>query len=390
MVSADHARSLLLVARDGLLFGLPILPYVVMAGLYRNGTGGVDLHVFWSAAHSVAHGVSPYDPAAVAHARTLVDTHPRVEASRGWAVYPPAVYAVLIPLGLLPWHVAAAIAIAGIAAAGFLALRVMGVRDWRCYFVAFGSVPFAMSLLEGTISTGLMLATALVWRGRVPVAATATALVAKLFVWPLVFVVAALHGIRRAALLLASAVFAALASWAIIGFADLLQYPKLLSDLSASEARLSFSLSGLFYALGASPELGQYVGLLLGLALSVLAFRLARSGLRDAAFTIAIVAALLASPIVWTHYFVLIFLPLAARAPRFNALWLAPLPMWLGSPLAADGRLLPFLVTWPCLAIIVLVALRPMLGDTSRKGRLTLVAPRPIRPVVDAARLAPT
>ncbi len=375
MASSHRTRNLLLAARDALLLGLPAIVYVVMIGLYRDGIGGFDLHVFWAAAHSVAHGVSPYDPAAVAHARALVEGHAKTAPTEAWAVYPPAVYVALIPLGLLPWHVAAAIGLVGVASAGFLALRVMGVRDWRCYLVACGSVPFAMSMLEGAISTLLMLCIALVWRGRLPVVASAAALVAKLFVWPFVFVVAGLHGFRRAGLVLVAAFAAAVGSWALIGFDDLLRYPQLLRDLSAAEAGESFSVAGLFHAFGASPGLGQDVGVLLGLAVAALAFRMASSGRRDAAFTLAIAASLLASPIVWTHYLVLLYLPLAVRAPRFSVLWLAFVPLWLVSPIAAKGHLVSFLVSWPCVALVIGVALWPMLGRSVDRIRPGLILP---------------
>src|SRR4051812_5409444 len=119
MALTPRFRNLSRVARDALLLGLPLLPYVVMIGLFRRGDGAFDLHVFWTAAHSVAHGASPYDPAGVAHARALIEAHPQASASTAWAVYPPAAYIPLIPLGLLPWHVAAAIGVAGVAAAGF-------------------------------------------------------------------------------------------------------------------------------------------------------------------------------------------------------------------------------------------------------------------------------
>jgi alpha-1,2-mannosyltransferase len=373
MMPSPRFRNLVRVARDALLLGLPLLPYIVMVGLFRRGDGAFDLHVFWTAAHSVAHGLSPYDPAGVAHARALIEAHPHASASTAWAVYPQAAYIALIPLGLLPWHVAAAIGVAGVAAAGFLALRVMGVRDWRCYLVAFGSAPLATSILEGAISTVLMLAVALVWKGRATLTASAAAIVAKLFAWPLAFVVAGLHGYRRAALLLAGAVAVAVGSWAVIGFSDMLAYPGMLSDLSAAEAQNSFSAGGLAYALGAPAAIGSDLGILAGLATAVFAFRAARAGRRDAALTLAIVSALVASPIVWAHYLVLLFLPIAARSARFSVLWLAPLPIWLGYPIGANGHILAFVFSWPCIAIVVIAALR---GTGVRSSRGTVAVER--------------
>src|SRR5262249_5046609 len=60
-----------------------------------------------------------------------------------------------------------------------------------------------------------------------------------------------------------------------------------------------------------------------------------------AVLTLAIAAALAASPIVWVHYFLLLLVPLALTQPRLSALWLVPL---LYSPLgeaawpAGDAR----------------------------------------------------
>jgi hypothetical protein len=159
--------------------------------------------------------------------------------------------------------------------------------------------------------------------------------------------------------LLAVTVCATLASWAIIGFADLERYPGMLSDLSALEAHNSFSTTGLAYALGAPLVLGTYAGLVLGLTAAFLTFRAGVRGRRDAAFTLAIVTALLLSPIVWTHYLTLLFLPLAARFPRFNWLWAVPLVLWAYPEQGASGDPWPFLGFWSCIAIIAIATLRP-------------------------------
>ena len=40
--------------------------------------------------------------------------------------------------------------------AGFvLALRLLGVRDWRCYAAAFAAMPLASSIMIGTLSASL-------------------------------------------------------------------------------------------------------------------------------------------------------------------------------------------------------------------------------------------
>ena len=45
---------------------------------------------------------------------------------------------------------------------------------------------------------------------------------------------------------------------------------------------------------------------------------------------LAIAAALVLSPIVWRHFFVLLLVPLALSRPRFDAVWLIPIGLWVG------------------------------------------------------------
>ena len=56
-------------------------------------------------------------------------------------------------------------------------------------------------------------------------------------------------------------------------------------------------------------------------------------------------AALVASPIVWSHYLVFLLVPIALARPRFDALWLVPRlhvisdPSWTGGDLATVAPL---------------------------------------------------
>jgi hypothetical protein len=342
---------------------LIVLPLAVYGlGFFTPGhPAGYDLHVFYVAAQAVAHGHAFYDPAGLArtYAVAVRDLGVPVQAS-AWAVYPPGLYEVLVPFGYLPWGLAQVVGVAVLAVTPFLALRVMGVRDWRCYAVAYASVPVWTSILEGAISGALMLAVALMWRGRHVVIVGAAAFAAKLFLWPLLLV-ELVHDRRRGGLLVAAAAALVIVPWAFLGFHDITLYPKMLSDLSGAEGHDSFSMTGLAYALGASPNVGTVLGVALGLAVTAYALRAARQGKRDAAYTLAIVAALLATPIVWMHYLVLLLLPLAVRYPRLNWVWLVALVPWIGPHWGADGHIWAFLFTWPCYVIMVVAVLRPEL-----------------------------
>jgi hypothetical protein len=55
------------------------------------------------------------------------------------------------------------------------------------------------------------------------------------------------------------------------------------------------------------------------------------------AFILAIAAAFLFSPIVWTHYLALLVVPIAITRRTLTPLWFVPLAMWL-TPGQSDGR----------------------------------------------------
>lgn len=374
MVGSPEFRKLSYRGACGLLVLLPVLPYALMA--LAPGFG-FDLHVFWHAAQAVGHGNSPYDPAGVAHARVLAARHPDRPPLAPWAVYPPVLFAVMVPLGWLPWPVALTIGTLVIAVCPFVALRVMGVRDWRCYFAMYGSLPVTSSIGLGAISPLLMLGVALLWRGRLGIGAGIATLVAKLFLWPLSIPIAALEGRRRAVEIVVGSIMCTIGSWAIIGFADLTSYPRLLSDLSAVEAHNSFSTTGLAYALGLPLGAGTITGFALGGSAVALSYRAGRAGRRDDAFTYGLLAALLLSPIVWMHYLVLLFVPLAARVPRFGVAWLVPLALWGYTFQGADGSLFAWALFWACVTLVVTAATRPG-GRPSRlrmRGSRTRVDP---------------
>jgi len=160
--------------------------------------------------------------------------------------------------------------------------------------------------------------------------AVGTAVVLKLFVWPLVVWLAITRRLRAAGLAVALAVALALISWAAIGFAGLGDYPGVLRRLANDESTSSYSV----VALGVRahlPLLGaRIVAVLVTLALLAAAVWVARDERRAprdrdiATLTITLAAALAVSPIVWVHYFLLLLVPLALVRPRLSLLWFVP------------------------------------------------------------------
>jgi glycosyl transferase family 87 len=107
---------------------------------------GFDFRIFYEASHRVVHGRSAYpDPAEVLRPR-----QPQPE----FFVYPPLLAVLLIPFTLVSFHLASAVFTVMSAARIALALRLLGVEDWRAtrshllrflFFQRCGSVRFPRS-----------------------------------------------------------------------------------------------------------------------------------------------------------------------------------------------------------------------------------------------------
>ena len=243
----------------------------------------------------------------------------------------------MAPLGALPFAVAAALFVLLSAAALILALRLLGVVDWRCYGVALASIPALGALRLGTFTPLLLLALAVAWRfrERALVCATATglAVAVKLFLWPLVVWLVLSRRIASAALAAAIAVVVTVAAWGALGFAGMTDYPALLSSLTASVQAKGWSVVSLSVAAGASATAGKLVAAAAAATLLLVAAVLRRDVV---SFAFAVAAAIVLSPIVWLHYFLLVAAPVALVSPALSPVWAVLLIFWL-SPFQETG-----------------------------------------------------
>jgi alpha-1,2-mannosyltransferase len=304
------------------------LPFILVAVLFASelhlASSLKDWEIFRAAAHSVVHGRSPFPPAtsaALAHGDKYV--------------YPPVTALLLAPLAFFPMIAGKALFLLLALACVLLALRLLGVRDWRCYGLALLTAPVVDTLSLGAISSMLLLGVALVWRYRdrpfVAGLVTAATAVAKLFVWPLFIWLLATRRFRAAGVAAGMSLLLLLGGWAVIGFAGFGGYPRLLRVLSEVQAAKSYSLAGLLRVDG-----GAATALSALLAIAVIGgiFVAARGPEGDRrALTIAVAGALLATPVLWLHYLDLLFVPIALARPRLSAIWFAPLAFW-ATPLA--------------------------------------------------------
>jgi alpha-1,2-mannosyltransferase len=288
-----------------------------------------DFAIFLKAADDVRSGESPYvDPETVSNS-----TPPPY-------VYPPLLAIVLIPATALPDEIGGSSPV-GVVVSLLLvacvvgALLVLGVRDWRCYPVALLYPPTLENIEYGAVGPVLALLVALAWRYRDRVLAVSAALggaiVLKVFLWPLLVWLAATRRWTAAVGAGALALGLALASWAVIGFRGLGDYPELLRRLSEIEAENSYSAFAILVTIGVPATLARVLLVLAAASLLVIAWRVAR-GSQDGdgdrpAFVLALAVAFVLTPILWLHYLVLLVVPIALARPRLSALWFVPLAL---------------------------------------------------------------
>ena len=278
-------------------------------------TAAWDFHAFWGAAANIDRGRSPYADLGANAAGTPYPLY----------LYPPLLAELLTPLGVLPFAVAATIFVVASAVALVTALRLLDVRDWRCYGLAFTWVPVLHGLRLGTLTPFLVLLVVLGWRARV------VATILKLFLWP----VLALDAARRPVRVLAGAAAVTVASWAAVGFAGLTAYPSLLRQTQAAWERNGYGLPALAIHAGISPALTTALLLVAGLAALRLVVRLDPKP----ALASAVVLACLVSPVSWLHYSTLLLVPVALAQPRLGWAWALPLLLWLTPFEEAGGSL---------------------------------------------------
>ena len=326
-VEADPLRTAL---KHSFAVWAVVLPVWMVA---RNAMGhefAFDVHfAFVPAARAVLHGASPYSGVS---SRAVQE---------GIAfLYPPVGAYVFAPFTLLPTVVAGALATVFVAATVPVTLRVLGIRDWRCYAVAFMWIPTIVAIGTANVTLPMVLGLALVWRYRNKawvVALVGGFIVAlKLFFWPLLVWLVATRRYRTAALTAAASLAFVFLPWAGIGFAGLGDYIHLLRVVARQEGAESYSLAALVHYAVPSWTAAVAVETLVGVGVLVLAFVAGRRGRDRDAFALVILAMLVFTPLLEIHYFAVLLVVVALYRPRFGAAWLAPLLIW-GATEANNG-----------------------------------------------------
>jgi hypothetical protein len=336
---------------------LPVALFIVLSAIsFHHGVNwGFDFKPLWEAARHMLSGESPY-PA------------PRASALRNEQqfVYPPLAALIGVPFAALPFVVGATLYAILLVGATALTLRILGVRDWRCYGVALLWLPVIEAITIGTVSIPLALGLAVAWRYRdrrwTPVLAVAALIAAKVFLWPLLFWLVATRRGLAAVQALALAVAAVLCSWALIAFAGFTTYPRLLDTLARLLQWKSYSSMALGLALGLTRGEARLAAFACGGAVLIAVVLLGRRASDPNAdrysFIAAIAAAFVLTPIVWMHYLALLLVPIAITRSRLTLLWFVPLAMW-ATPGQSHGHLWRVAIGVSVWAVVLVLSMRP-------------------------------
>jgi hypothetical protein len=302
----------------------------------------------YNAGQAILHGHTPYQPGFLAHQAAIMRAGgiARGETSDtafSIPVYPAMANLLVVPFSLLPFWLAGLLFTLLSGAAMLGGLWLLGVRDWRCMALVLISWPLLYSLFLGAVGPFLVLGAGVAWRWRdriwPPALAIASIVAAKIFPWPLGVWLLITRRYKALAVTVAAGLVLTFGAWAVIGFDGLAQYPGMLSNMSFLQEGRAVSIVAVLLVGGVSPTVANVIAFALAGALLVVAWRYAqRPGGDRKAFGLAIIAALSATPIVWEHYMVLLFVIIALASPRLSPAWLIPLTAPL---ITAVSRVVP-------------------------------------------------
>jgi hypothetical protein len=321
------------VALGALLLGGPglVLATINKVGLnlLYDFKGGL-----YNAGVAILHGHTPYQSGFLAHQAAVMRAgHVALGETAvhpfSVPVYPALANVLVVPFSALPFWVAGLVYTLLSAAAMVGGIWLLGVRDRRCLALTLISWPFMFGALLGAIGPFLVLGAGVSWRWRDRIwpaaVALATIIAVKIFPWTLAVWLFVTRRYKALAVCVVAGMALTLGAWALIGFDGLRQYPQMLSDMSFIQEDRSVSVVGVLVIAGVASGVATVVAMALGAAILILAWRLADGAGGDRrVFGLAILAALTATPIVWEHYMVLLFVPIALASPSFSTAWLIP------------------------------------------------------------------
>jgi alpha-1,2-mannosyltransferase len=305
------------------LFACTTLAVLAVAG----ATLGFDAAAYLQAADRLLAGRPLYD--------ATIDV---IGVGFGFYLYPPPFAFVAVPFTFLPaplglWAWLATVVAAFLAGTALLPVRT-SVR-WSIVLLAALSFPFLYAVKLGQVAPLIFLAFAIGWRwidraGATGLAVAAGALTklqpALLFGW-----MVATRRWRALAVGLAAVTLAAIVTTAVAGAAAWSDYLALLGRINKPiTTPQNLTAGAIAYRAGASVDLAtliEWMALAGTVAVTCFAW-LRRDGVTG--FVVGVVASQLLSPILWSHYAMLLLLPVALLLQR-RQWWAVAIPLvtWL-------------------------------------------------------------
>ena len=364
-VGVARDRPSLSLARIGRLAAivfLGVFPVLVLVTLFltpwSNDEQAMDFRQFYDAAASIVHGENPYSGLPTAWG--------------GPYPYPPLPALLAVPLTALPFDVAGFLVMAVLVLVALAVPALLGVQDWRCYGLMLLWPPVISAIQTSNLTLWLGLCAAVAWRYRDETwkasSAIGVTLAAKFFLWPLSVWLAATRRVGAAMLSLVLGAVSLLLSWAVIGFAGLVDYPDVLRRLDRVVGEDSYTTYIVGLDLGLPSPLARSLWLVAGLVLLAAVVAVARRGDERSSFVLAIGASLALTPIVWLHYFALLLVVVALARRTLGVVWFVPLGMVL-TP--GSGHPTPFETAWTLgvASLTIALALRETMARTAAESR---------------------
>ena len=303
----------------------------------------------FNAGLAILHGHTPYHAQFLAHQTAIMQAGgigqgETAATAFSIPVYPAFANLLVVPLSLLSFTAASWLYTVASVAAMLGGIWLLGVRDWRCLAVALLSWPFLFGVYLGAVGPFLVLGVGAAWRWRAqvfpPALAIAAIVAAKIFPWPLGVWLLITRRYKALAMTVAIGLVLTFGAWAVIGFEGLAQYPQMLSDMTFLQQDRAVSIVGVLLIAGVPSAVATAAAIAVAAGILFAAWRLAGGPDGDRrAFGLAVLAALSATPIVWEHYMVLLFVPIALASPRLSPAWF--IPLWSPVITVASAALVP-------------------------------------------------
>jgi len=203
--------------------------------------------------------------------RALLDGRdPIREASseENGGIYPPVALVATLPFALLPYHVAAFLWLLALVAGTVVAMRLCGVRDWRCLALALLSPPVIGGLAYGNVSILMVLALAGIWVSRDrPWRAgvlLGVVLAARFYLWPVLVWFLFTRRLRAAAAVVVSGLLASVIGWGAVKFHRIGEFPEVIRSNASEFLDQGVSVGSIVANLGASPAAAALIASLAG------------------------------------------------------------------------------------------------------------------------------